>query len=149
MFLLVCLMDYQGVSQSYDFRNNCQCQTQGHNYYWKGPASEIDNSQRIIKSLRNQPVLGPQKLRFLRCKRFPLTFTPTQKSKISFQDCEHPILCAVLSRFSRVRLSVTLRTVACGLLCLWDSLGKNSGVGCHALLHGQVSLKVDINDETT
>ena len=112
MFLLVCLMDYQGVSQSYDFRNNCQCQTQGHNYYWKGPASEIDISQRIIKSLRNQLALGPQKLRFLRCKRFPLTFTPTQKSKISFQESEHPILCAVLSCFSRVRLSVTLWAVA-------------------------------------
>ena len=26
--------------------------------------------------------------------------------------------------------------VAAGLLCPWDSLGKNTGVGCHALLQG-------------
>ena len=30
----------------------------------------------------------------------------------------------------------TRRTVACQLLCLWDSPGKNAGVGCHFLLQG-------------
>ena len=29
---------------------------------------------------------------------------------------------------------VTLWTVACRLLCSWDSPGKNTGVGCHAFL---------------
>ena len=24
----------------------------------------------------------------------------------------------------------------CRLLCLWNSLGKNTGVGCHSLLQG-------------
>ena len=39
----------------------------------------------------------------------------------------------VLSRFSRVRLFATPRTQ---LLCPWDSAGRNTGVGCHALLQG-------------
>ena len=29
---------------------------------------------------------------------------------------------------------VTLWTLACRLLCSWDSPGKNTGVGCHAFL---------------
>ena len=43
------------------------------------------------------------------------------------------IIVTVLSCFSHVWLSVTLWSVA---LCPWDSLGKNTGVGCHALLRG-------------
>ena len=47
------------------------------------------------------------------------------------------VWCAcMLSCFSRVRLFVALWTVAHQALCLWDSLGKNTGVGCHVLLHG-------------
>ena len=43
----------------------------------------------------------------------------------------------MLSRFSHVWLFVTLWTiVAAGLLCPWDSPGKNTGVGCHSLLEG-------------
>ena len=47
-------------------------------------------------------------------------------------------VCAcVLSCFSHVRLFATLWTVACWrLLCPWHSPGKNTGVGCHALLQG-------------
>ena len=41
---------------------------------------------------------------------------------------------SVLRRFSRVWLFVTPCTVPAGLLCLWDSPGKNTGVGCHTLL---------------
>ena len=37
----------------------------------------------------------------------------------------------ILSHFSCVRLFVTL-----WFLCPWDSPGKNTGVGCHALLWG-------------
>ena len=37
---------------------------------------------------------------------------------------------------SRVWFSATPRTVAARLLCPWDSSGKNTGVGCHALLQG-------------
>ena len=41
----------------------------------------------------------------------------------------------MLSRFSRVWLCATLWTVACQApLCPWDSPGKNTGVGCCALL---------------
>ena len=31
---------------------------------------------------------------------------------------------------------MTLWTVARRLLCAWDSLGKNTGVGCHTFLQG-------------
>ena len=41
----------------------------------------------------------------------------------------------MLPCFSHVRLFVTLWTVACQApLCPWDSPGKNTGVGCCALL---------------
>ena len=42
----------------------------------------------------------------------------------------------VLNQFSHVRLFGTLWTIATSLLCRWDSPGKNTGVGCHALLKG-------------
>ena len=47
-------------------------------------------------------------------------------------------VCAacVLSCFSHVRLFATVWTVSARLLCPWDSPGKNTGVGCHALLQG-------------
>ena len=39
----------------------------------------------------------------------------------------------VLSFFSRAQLLVTPWTVACRLLCPWDSPGKNTGLHCHFL----------------
>ena len=42
----------------------------------------------------------------------------------------------VLIHFSHVQLYETSWTVASRLLCPWDSPGKNTGVGCHALLQG-------------
>ena len=42
----------------------------------------------------------------------------------------------VLSCFSHVLLFATLWPVACKFLCLWDSPGKSTGVGCHSLLQG-------------
>ena len=51
--------------------------------------------------------------------------------------CLHCPSCAyTLSCFSCVWLFATLWTVASRLLCPWNSLGKNIGVGCHALLQG-------------
>ena len=44
-----------------------------------------------------------------------------------------PQLCA--SMLSCTQLSATLQTAACQVP-LWDFLGKNNGVGCHALLQG-------------
>ena len=40
----------------------------------------------------------------------------------------------LLRRFSRVRLCATPQTAAHQASCPWDSLGKNTGVGCHFLL---------------
>ena len=48
--------------------------------------------------------------------------------------CVHVRVCA--QSLSRVQLSATPWTVACQLLCPWDSPGKNTGVACHALLQG-------------
>ena len=42
----------------------------------------------------------------------------------------------VLSRFSHVWLFVTIWTIACQTPLSMDSLGKNTGVGCHFLLQG-------------
>ena len=42
----------------------------------------------------------------------------------------------MLSSFSRVRLFATTWTVAHRILCLWNSPGKDTGVGYHALLQG-------------
>ena len=44
-----------------------------------------------------------------------------------------PSVC-MLSRFSHVWLYSPLDCSPPGLLCLWDSPGKNTGVGCHTLL---------------
>ena len=43
-------------------------------------------------------------------------------------------LLLLLSRFSRVRLCVTPQMAAHQAPCPWDSLAKNTGVGCHFLL---------------
>ena len=53
----------------------------------------------------------------------------------SLARCPAPSLPAcVLSCFSRVQLCAILWTVPTRLLCPGDSPGKNTGVGCHALL---------------
>ena len=44
--------------------------------------------------------------------------------------------CVVLSCFNHVQLCATLWTVLAKLLCPWDSPGRNTRVGCHALLQG-------------
>ena len=44
----------------------------------------------------------------------------------------------MLSRFSCVRLCATLGTAALGT----DSLGKNTGVGCHFLLQHRVQVEL-------
>ena len=49
----------------------------------------------------------------------------------------HALLCECMrSHFHCVQLLVTPRTVDPRLLCPWNSSGKNTGVGCHALLQG-------------
>ena len=46
----------------------------------------------------------------------------------------YPCAC-VLSCFSCIRLFATLWLYATRLLCPWDSPDKDTGMGCHALLH--------------
>ena len=62
------------------------------------------------------------------------------KNKSEFQENKRDLttfliitlqLLLLLSHFSHVRLCVTPQTRA---HCLWDSPGKNTGVGCHFLL---------------
>ena len=52
-------------------------------------------------------------------------------------------LLLLLSRFTHVRLH---RRQPTRLLCLWDSPGKNTGVGCHCLLQ---CMKVKSESEVT
>ena len=57
----------------------------------------------------------------------------------SFRKCQLSILrgwCAAAESLRHVRLFVTPWTAAPRFLCPWDSLGKHTGVGCHALLQG-------------
>ena len=44
------------------------------------------------------------------------------------------LLLLLLNHFSHVRLCETPQTAATRLPCLWDSPGKNIGMGCHFLL---------------
>ena len=44
--------------------------------------------------------------------------------------------CVVQIHFSHVQLFAVPWTIRARLLCPWDSLGKNSRVGCHFLLQG-------------
>ena len=55
----------------------------------------------------------------------------TQKMKIRHPA---PSAAAAASRFSRVLLCATHRWQSTRLPHLWDSPGKNTGVGCHFLL---------------
>ena len=52
------------------------------------------------------------------------------------------VFVRVLSHFSRVKLFETLWTIACqGSSVHGDSPGKNTGVGCHALLQESFQLR--------
>ena len=45
-------------------------------------------------------------------------------------------LCVCAQLFASVQFFATPWTVTHRVLCLWDSPGKNTGVGCHSLLQG-------------
>ena len=60
--------------------------------------------------------------------------TSTWVSTYVFKCQRQLVLGLLLRRFCRVWLCTTPWTAATRLLCPWDSLGKNTGVGCHALL---------------
>ena len=62
----------------------------------------------------------------------PAPLCPDPWSQAAF----HALRVRVLSRSVVSRLFATPWTVAHRLLCLWDSPGKKTRVGCHALLQG-------------
>ena len=57
-------------------------------------------------------------------------------SIVDLQGCVSFRYVCRLSHFKHVQLCVTPWTVAPQAPLLWDSPGKNTGVGCHALLQG-------------
>ena len=65
-----------------------------------------------------------------------LSFPTTSPSPILFFFGFHSLCMRAKSLQLCIRLFSTLWTVARRLLCPWDSPSKNTGVGCHALLHG-------------
>ena len=68
---------------------------------------------------------------FSLCFLFPGLFSPCREILLQFgPHFVSVVSCLVGSN------SVTVRTIAHRLLCPWDSLGKNTGVGSHSLLQG-------------
>ena len=69
-------------------------------------------------------------------KNLPRRFLQTLHPRGLPQECHLPGVSSerMLSRFSRVRLSATPWTIVRQGLCPWDSLGKNTEVGCHFLV---------------
>ena len=55
---------------------------------------------------------------------------------LSLLLCNMGLLVCVRSSLSRVQLSATPWMLPAGLLCPWDSPGKNTEVGCQSLLQG-------------
>ena len=78
----------------------------------------------------------------------PLLGTYTEKTMVWKDTCTTVVILVlftitktcmrvwVLSNFSRVQLSVTLWTISHQVPLPWGSPGKNTGVGCQALLQG-------------
>ena len=71
-----------------------------------------------------------------RCTWRKPVFAKTQGSQLKKERQKIDRYACMLSLFSHVQFFVTLWTVDTRLLCPWDSPGKNTGVGCHALLQG-------------
>ena len=65
---------------------------------------------------------------------FTGSFEPSQS--LIFHQKQYDIFLrfTYCTSYKRIQLFVTPRTVAAGLLCPWNSPGKNTGVGSHSLL---------------
>ena len=77
---------------------------------------------------------------------FRMTIIRKSTNNKCWRGCEEKrthLHCSVhaclLSCFSHVRLFATLWTVPTRLLCPWEAPGKNTRLGCHALLQGDLS----------
>ena len=79
-------------------------------------------------------VISCKVLKSIKVEEKSLGFAHISLSDVAGTESRFLMAVCVLSRFSHVPLSATPWTVAHQLLCPWDSPGKNTGVGCHALL---------------
>ena len=76
-------------------------------------------------------------LHLLLCRQFPALKADSLLLKHQGSPYLYSYLCVcVCQLLSHVRLFVTPWTTAHHLFCPWNSLGKNTGVGCYFLLQG-------------
>ena len=94
-----------------------------------------DKGMECVCSHDYQPDLSF--LDFLISQTGKITYTHTHTHTHCQLNCQLYTCVCVLRHFSRVRLCDPMDcSPPTRLLCLWNSPGKNTGVGCHALLQG-------------
>ena len=122
--------------------------------YWSGGAiafsraslvfsyiPKVDSKQIMRERVRCRPKTRISKIGKLdffhtesECSEIKVTLameTELPSSGLKFNSCHLLDICVcVLSHFSWVWLFATLQTIAARLLSPWDSLAKNTGVGC-------------------
>ena len=76
--------------------------------------------------------------------RVPWTDEPSRLQTVGLQRVGHDLV-TVLRCFSHVRLFLNSWTVALQAPLSMDSLGKNTGVGCHFLLQGNNNGSIKIS----
>ena len=118
----------------------CQVRINSLRYQWKPVIFSLTLKSCLQSPLSILPILPSDNLPGKSCIR------PWHQAMISHHISPGWIIkthfsyekarACVLSRFSFVWLLATLWTAASRLLCPWASLGKNTGVGCNALLQG-------------
>ena len=88
----------------------------------------ISSFLQLFHGLRQEVSCELKFTRFKRC--FSLKFIPWEAG------LQNWTIVYAVQLLSDVQLFVTPWTVAPRLLCPWDFPGKNTGVGCHALVQG-------------
>ena len=92
-------------------------------------------SGKILKHLLTDQIFYSSGQCICYCKARPLRMAGLLLLVHPLLD-QHLLVC-MLSHFSRAQLFATPWTVQpARLFCPWNSPGKNTGVGCHALLQG-------------
>ena len=111
---------------------------------WKAMDSVYDGPPNFLFPLYNSVLLPLNGDLHLACQGCRLQSTtllifnkPIFAGELSgslFLSSQHSKHASTLNHFSCVWLFVTMWTVVHKLLCPWDSPGKNTGVGCQAVL---------------